>query len=451
MKKLVATLFILSVTIRLNAQTETTLPALRGMHQSSYVNPAFMPEYKTSVGLPYFNNMIPINLNLSGFDLHTIASSFDDEKILDLNEFHEKLDGAMGYNYTFQQDIFYVRFPIKSFYIGINSTLKSSNTTLLSKEFIGLLAGGPAAPQTENTITDAININTTIWAETGVSLTKEIGKFSAGARFKYLQGIANVQTENVALSITNGANIPFPLSITTGGSVRMAGLPYLNDSIDGRVVTDDEKNLNIANMLKNKGWGVDLGVTYQINSKLNVHTSIVDLGSSINWKNSTAKYNLNNATATFDGFNYEQTNSSKQRRELIDSLVGLIGDASVTSDAYSTKLPTKYYVGADYDLNKNNRIGILLQGQEFFEKFYTAYTFSYLHRFGERWQVTTNYSLVDNSYSNVGFGTTLKLGAFQFFYLQDNVLALFNPGITRNVYLRLGFNLVWGAIEKKTP
>ena len=53
------------------------------------------------------------------------------------------------------------------------------------------------------------------------------------------------------------------------------------------------------------------------------------------------------------------------------------------------------------------------------------------------------------SYSNLGFGLSLRGGPLQFYVLTDNILAPFNLGGTRTASVSLGLNLVFGKGSDK--
>jgi uncharacterized protein DUF5723 len=72
-------------------------------------------------------------------------------------------------------------------------------------------------------------------------------------------------------------------------------------------------------------------------------------------------------------------------------------------------------------------------------------TLSYTRQVGTNWDISANYSIFNRSYANVGLGTVIKWGAFQIFLIQDDIMYYFFPKSGRNVYVRFGFNLVWGS------
>ncbi len=64
-------------------------------------------------------------------------------------------------------------------------------------------------------------------------------------------------------------------------------------------------------------------------------------------------------------------------------------------------------------------------------------------------ELTSTYSMINNSYTNIGLGFVAKAKWFQFFMMTDNVWGFIWPQATHNVNLRMGINLIFGC-EKKT-
>ncbi len=76
-----------------------------------------------------------------------------------------------------------------------------------------------------------------------------------------------------------------------------------------------------------------------------------------------------------------------------------------------------------------------------------AYTANYMHKF-RNIDIALNYSIIGNSYANVGVGFAAKWGVCQFYLVQDNVLSYFAVDKAQVINLRFGLNFVWGEIRK---
>jgi len=467
--KLLGLLLTVSVIFSANAQFETTMPNMRSLYQSSYINPAFTPEFKFSLGLPVINNL-GMQFNLTGIDLNTIAKSIDKEtetdasgnavtvNYLNFTKLFKNMDDALGFNIPMQFDILYLRFPIKGYYFGINSTMKLENSFGVTKEFLGFLTSGnlPAIGQVQNFEMLKTSINS--YTEFGLSLSKDYKRFSFGVRAKYLKGIANIRTENIKFIVNTQNQIPYPIEINVSGNIHSAGVGVLTDAdtlTNGSILTADEKNpkTSLTNSLSakgNDGWAFDIGIGYQLSPRINIFASAIDLGAKINWNTSVYNYKLDESKIGFNGLSYNQAVNGSGG--LVDSLTSKFGTSSVIRDTvgYTSLIPTKYYAGIDYDLSLRDRVTLLFQGIDDpnQKKFYQAYTISYNHRFFRALNITGNYSLKDFTRNDIGFGMSMKFGPLQYYFMADNLITLVNPSIARNLYFRMGFNLVLGRNVK---
>ena len=448
--------FILSMQ-RLSAQVETVLPFFRSMHQSSFFNPAFVPEYKTSIGLPVLDNIgLGTNINLTGFDLHLLVQSVDENHILDYEKMFKSLDGPIGYNLSLKMDLLYARFRVRSVYVGISTGMRMSQSLGLGKELLGLPTadGLNALKARPGENFDLLKMGVNLYTESAVSFTKEVGRLSFGFRVKVLNGIANIQTDQVHFNIKSNTDT---LEMQTSGSAHSSGAPIQADSVDGHVSSNGDKNLQASDFtsFKNLGYGFDFGFTYQASMRLNVHGSVTDFGSFINWKNKTYNYDLSTVLFRFTGVSISQLNDTNQYfAHLQDSIFNIVKKSHVeSSSSYKTTLPTRYYAGADYDVTKSNRVGFLFQAIYYQGNVYPSYTISYMHKFGRVWHLMANASKVDDmykSYNTIGFGSLVKLGCVQFYIMQDNLVAFLDPSPSRTFTMtRIGFNLVFRALPRR--
>lgn len=442
-------IFLLSCclwTIAATAQPDLTLPAMRRVYQSNFQNPAFIPRYKTSVGIPVLSNFY-LNNTRTGFTLKDVIDSKEGD-MLNLNTFYEKLgkDG-MGFVNTVNMDLFHVGVTINGISFGVHSTLKQQLSFNLSKEFLGFLVNGNAYFKGQTLDVNVLDVNSVSYVETGLSAAKQFGKLGIGVRGKFLQGIAAAQTKDLRFKITTPENNTDPLIVESSGEINTSGAPVLfGDSIQGQAITDDSKEFEASDLTSfdNTGFAIDLGVTYQVMPRLLVHGAVIDFGG-INWKNNPYTYKLKDTKVQYIGFNDNQLNNGDAQDNYLDSLENLFGKPTITSESFRTRLRTRVLLGADYDITKKDRVGIMYQGINNPTRFMNALSFSYTRKFGVNWDVTGNYSIYNNSLSYVGLGTAVKMGAVQLYMLTDDVLIFMKPQTANTLYFRFGINLVWNS------
>lgn len=432
----------------LQAQIETTLPTLTATHQATYINPAILPAYSTSIGTPVLSGF-GFNLGLNGLNARTALNSIDTGKFFSVPMFYDNLKGDnieidMAVNY----EIFHVRFKSKKWYYGINLNVRNITNVRLSKEFIGLVANGNdfyAGSAWDVSSTAVTNI---AFNELGFNMARNYDRFNVGGRVKLYQGIGVAQTKDFTLKLNQPKTPTEEISIVAGGIINTASIGLLTDSINGRKATDDEKELNEKNLysMGNLGAGIDLGLTYDINNRLTVGASIVDFGF-INWTNNVYNYGINDVDVRTNGLNDKQLEDNNEQEAYLDSLFNLL-KPKVSNNSFTTFMPWRFYLTANYNLNKRNTIGAIIQGRYLLGSILPAYTLSYAHKFGDGFHLTANYSIIGNSYANVGLGWSLKMGPVQWYLVQDNILAYFSPDQFQVLSFRMGLNLVFNEIKR---
>lgn len=441
---------ILITGLSVSAQTETTLPYMRGLYQSNFINPAFMPEYQVVIGLPVVNNL-GFNAHLVNLDARMVMNNIDTSGLLDLTGLQKSMkDGnAFGLNFTYNTDLLYVGFPIKGFFVGIGAGTSLNTSIALSKDLIN----GSIFVRGKDVDFSGSNLQLMSYSNINFSIAKELRKFTVGARFKYLIGHAYFGINDLAMSTRTGSDVPYPITLKASGSVITSGFPVLVNELGGRTFTDAERKMPpveqlISELSNNSGWGLDFGLTYQPFTRLELFASVIDLGS-ITWKHRTYEYELKSVERTFSGFDYSLINSVEDRDRYLDSLTNILGAAQFSESPFVTQLPTRLFTGMNFTLGQSDKVGLMFQGQNFPTGFYTALTANYSHTIGRFWQLVVNYSLYDFDEYGIGFGTTMKLGPFQLFFVQDNIMTMFSPTTARSLYFRTGFNLVYGDTKKK--
>ncbi len=448
MKNIFKILILVTLPFGLFAQIETTQPALTATHQASYINPALLPTYSTSIGVPGLANN-SVNFIMNGFNARTILNSIIEDSMLSIPKFYDNLKGdKIEFDIATNIEILHVRFKSKKWYYGINLNARSITNVRLSKELIGLAANGNdfyagSSWDVSNTSVTAISFN-----ELGFSMSRNYDRFNVGARAKLYQGVGVAQTKNFTLKLNQPKTPTEEIGIVAGGVINTSSLGLLTDSIDGREATDEEKNLNEKNFysLGNLGAGIDLGLTYDVNNRLTVGASIVDFGF-INWTNNTYNYGINDVGVRTGGLNKEQLEDGQKQEEYFDSLFNQL-EPKITQKNFTTFMPWRFYLTANYNLNKRNTLGAVIQGRYLLGSILPAYTLSYARKFGDGFHLTANYSIIGNSYANIGLGWSLKMGPVQWYLVQDNVLAYFKPDQFQVLSFRMGFNLVFNEIKR---
>jgi len=448
MKNIFKTLVLVALPFGLLAQIETTQPALTATHQATYINPAILPAYSTSIGTPVMSGF-GLNIGLNGLNVRSVITSLDTNRFLNIPQLYNNLKGDnIEIDVAVNYEIFHVRFKSKNWYYGINLNTRNITNIRLSNELVGLLANGNDFYAGSTWDASSTAITNIAFNELGFSMARNFNRFNVGGRAKLYQGIGVAQTKDFTLKLNQPKSPTEEISLNAGGVINTASIGILTDSVNGRASTSDEKSIDPKNFysMGNLGAGIDLGLTYDVNNRLTFGASIIDFGF-INWTNNVTNYSINNADVRTNGLNKEQIDNGQKRDDYLDSLFNLL-KPQVSENSFTTFMPWRFYITANYKFNRRNTIGAVIQGRYLLGSILPAYTLSYARKIKDEFHLTANYSIIGNSYTNVGLGWSLKMGPVQWYLIQDNVLAYFIPDQFQFMSLRLGFNLVFGEIRR---
>ena len=255
-----------------------------------------------------------------------------------------------------------------------------------------------------------------------------------GTRVKALFGLGNIQTQYADVSLTTGTEQEL-YALTTQANVRVntAGTTYL----------DEDQEAYIYNM-QNRGFGIDLGGTYQLNDRISFAASVVNLGM-INWKDDAKTYTsdgeftfngIDNDNLLTEGFDIDVT-------QLTDSIADIF-EVEEESAQYATGLPTQVYLTGNYQLATWTTASATVYS-DFYQSFRRGVSLGIRQDVGRWLQAAATYSIQNRSFNNLGAALSLTTGpgGIQLYAATDNVLALVNVGNAKVVNARAGFNFVF--------
>ena len=430
-----------------SAQTEGTLFFMNSLPQVVYVNPAFVPKYKISVGLP--GSSIMTGFSNNGFKVKDFISKENGIVTANLNNLYSNLKDKNYITQSAQIDLLRVSLRVNSkLYLTYNSSIKIFNRLMLPKDIMGILVEG-TTPFIGSSANAAPKIESLAWMEHAVGGAYSINdKLKIGARVKLLSGIVNATTKNSELKLAVD-NDTYAITMSGSMDVRTSGIQNIDRA-------------QFGNIFKNTGFGIDVGATYQLLKKLSLSASITDLGF-IKWKNDTYGYTLDKATAkyTFKGIDLGEVfnGNSSYLNSVGDSIQKNFEPKEGVIGSYKSSTPTKIYAGGTYEIVKNFSAGVVLHSEMFRGRTSAGATLGVVKNFGKWFTLSGTYTMANNSYNNIGLGTSLNLSPFQFYLVGDNVLRMAFSGkeinnfvnSTKQFNIRAGLNIVfkWDKGEPK--
>lgn len=420
------------------SQKNFTLYHLNQTSQANYLNPGFKNKNRVYVSLPI--GMQTVSLMNSGFKLSDLIETRakDDSLNLNINNAISKMAKTNYLNAEVSNELLGFGFRIKKNFFSFNVTNRFQSRFTYPKDLFALAIQGNGKDFLGKRASfDGLGFDLMSYVEYGLGYNRDVNdKLTVGGRIKFLSGIANIQTVKSQLGISTDAT-SFDLTIDGGMRVNSSNL-------DTTALKDPSKIAQSAFSFKNLGLALDLGASYQLSQKLQLNASLLDLGY-IRWATNVTNYVSSDVSYTFKGIDLNDSLSSEN---LTDTLTKVFNQHQ-EHDSYTTKLHTKFYLGAKYEFNKNFYSSALLYNEIVASKYTAGLSVAINARLKNWLYASLNYSTYGRSYNNVGFGFNIKGGPIQFYVMSDNILAFLNPEKAKHVHASFGMNIVIGPRRDK--
>lgn len=430
------------------AQQNLTLYNMDMVPQRSYANPAFMSANKVYIGLPLISSEY-FGISNSGFKYSDLIQHNGDSLYVNYSNMLSKLAANNYLSMTTRPDILSFGFHVKKNYFSFNATEKIDASFRYPKNFMEFIWKGNGGLLGEEVKLN-FGVNVTHYREYAIGYAREVNeKLTVGAKFKYLYGMENISTERTNISLTTNPN---DYSLTAKADI-LINTSGIDSNSTSNIVPKD-----YLFKRKNKGFGIDLGGVYKLNERFTFSASLIDLGF-IKWKSGVVNYQSHNPNAsfTYQGMDMNQllnnSDSSNSATNVIVDTLQKIFQIDQVHNSYTTKLSTKIYAGANYNLTEKINTGVLFYGQFFDKSFHPALALSYNQRIGRILSFSLSYSMYNRSYNNVGFGLGISNGGpVQFYFVSDNLLGAIFPQNTKNLHMNWGVNVTFGkrTLDKDT-
>jgi len=396
--------------------------------QTQNISPIYLPKYKVNFGSPL---NIGFNLN-SGIKLNDILVESGNNIKIDFNNLNASAADANVVATDIVANIFMLGFKTKKGSLTLFANAKSNLAWEFSKDFTTVAANGFG----ESFSLTAEKLGFTSYSEIGIGVTRTFldDKLSIGLRLKSLSGIAHSSLEDGAqfsLDI-NPANFLWTLN-TTNATVNTSGV---SDTAD-----------IIAFFGKNSGFGMDIGLGYEINEKFSFELSINDLGS-INWKDNVTNYNLQDVSnGVYNGFDFQ--NSGNVQDEIENALNNVLG-ATESQESFKSKIGSRTFFSAKYKMSEKN----VFRATYFYNKNpYISIKPSYALGYNRELNKTT-YGLVASTGGNnggfrLGANLAVQLGFLQLYTALDDLSSIGGKVQDSNTAnFRFGMNFLFRQLNK---
>ena len=447
----------------LYAQNSQTLYFIDRLPQSSLINPAFQHHHNYHIGLPGISSInVNAKTNFVSFSDIFFRHPQSDSLLTflhpdaDIGEFKSKLLNMNSLSQDLGLNILSFGFRAGKSFFSFNISERSSFKADLPRDLFLLgLEGNEQFMGVEAVLSD-LGADLIYFREYAAGYSRRVNeRISLGGRAKLLFGKAGLFLADTDMSLfTDPESYNTRVRSRFNMNLSMPVTLVKNDDGDIEEVisnfgTEGYDPLDFIFNSRNTGFALDIGATYRIIDQATVYASITDLGF-INWKEDVYNFSVD-GDFEYDGINLSplfNDDDFDPVDNLLDSIKGIFS-LNDTRKSFSSGLPARVYLGGSYDLTPELSLGLLSRSEIYNGRLDQAFTLSANSNIGRWLSASLSWSMMNNSYNNLGVGLVLRGGGFQLYAISDNLNTVFYPHRTRSANLWVGLNLVFGHTRPK--
>ena len=409
------------------------MPMTWGANQ---MNPSFTDSSKIQIHLPLLSYHL---YHSPEFTLDEIIFQNGDQNVLNLDMVLDKLENENEFNSTLDIQTLGIGIKLNKFFVSLSHRIRFDSDLRYSEELAQLIWNGNAQFIGE-TVEFGPELFVNSFHEIGLGVQYQItDKLGVGGKLKYLSGIGSIVTKNSEASLYTSDDI-YQLTFNTDYSLQTASFLSIEGVSDFNFTIDQFTLDNLFS--SNSGVGFDLGLNYQINSKLNLSASVVDLGA-ITWQDQTKEY-ASVGSYDYDGVDLSNffADDSLEFDIKLDTLEQIFGFQERTTDSYRTNLNSNFYLSGQYELSDKLKLGVLFRNIFGNNKSDSALALNLQYRIAKFIGFGINYAYIDGQADNFGVMGFAKLGPVQIFGSSDNILGLLGTKSNNHSNGRIGISIL---------
>jgi hypothetical protein len=405
------------------------------------VSPSKLPDFKYHLALPHIQSTVA-----NSFSLHELFIPAGDSVLLSLKPW--KSPDANPLEINVQQ-----RIRVLSLGMGITpNTYAYLGASVQANVGFALPAGLLAFADGRGDFNfDGFRIEALSYAERHIGLIHRHNKFAFGGKLRYLNGLVNVHTQRNHLEFAANSS---ELSIQSDLLLQSSNLQE-NDEL-GRPNGNFPDIRSFLALNHNKGFALDLGLTYQIDQSQSLEVSVLNLLGQIKWTQNVSAYRFSGSFA-----NIAPVYQIKPTQNTIDLFQGIEDslanafrfDTLSNAPSYRTQLPLTLVAHYQYQIKSGLRAGgiatLLWADQTFVQNRpqISGYIQTDLARF------TSLRVLMHASSQRIAFGSmfSLRLLGAQVCLGVDNFRQFYNQSATKLFQVNAGISLCLGSRSSRIP
>lgn len=430
----------------LSAQQELMLQSLPDLWHSNSLNPALFPEGKRiAIGLPAYS----LDAAHSGsVTYNDIIRKDGDRTIIDFSRAISKLEpeNEVFFDQRLETVSLGLRSPNGKWGFQIGHAIQLSGFFNYPKSLAEVLWNGNA-PYVGDTLQVGPKADIFDWHEWSAGVSRQFGKLTLGARFKYLTGASLLRTDDAhrTMSVYTDPDI-YQLTLTTDYTFYSSSLISAIDTsgLGFDIVTG---SFGSTPSTRNSGIAFDLGLEAKLSERLSVNAAVLNLGGRINWQKDafafTSKNQYEYEGNTFPGADIINGTDSLDFEDKLDTLNDIF-QFSKRAIELESELPLRVLAGGTFKFSESWLLGFNALYQKASSGRNSTAVGVSVRWLPLRWlSLGALYSANSRATSNLGFHLMLKPGPVQLYFLSDNLLNAFSPKSSPAVNLRIGGALLF--------
>ena len=362
-----------------------------------YSDPARLPESKFYLTMPalgnlhfgFYNSSIRYNkifeTDAEGYPVKITPITF-------VNSLSKKNNYL---NFSLDEEILAFGLRVNNLYVGFDYRIRTNFDITYSRDLLGFFINGNMnylGPSNAAQMEMGINVNA--YNEFSAVVGVQLDKLSIGVRPKVLVGLVNAHTNSLAAQIyTNPDDYSIFLTYEADALLSYTLPPTWKIDLENMEFDFPQVDFSkalvkdlVREMLRNKGFGFDAGVRYNLMKKLSLGASMLDIGF-IKWNANTYKVSskltdggkyYDNGGFLFKGLTQEDIEDIRtgnfDAEALLDSLKTYFPLNMDATTSYMVGLQPRLVFQADYDLLETLRFSAVAQGYFLNSSFRPSFT-----------------------------------------------------------------------------
>ena len=457
MKKLLRNIALMAAVFAIASAQAQEVSPVDFMRMNPYqmkANPAMDLPYESVMSLVVGNIGVDVQNTTLRYDNLFDFDAQGRPATISLSQFANSLKASNYLGLNANMDLFTLYRRLNKGMLTINYGVKAQADAKVNDGLFKLLGYGNSAFTGEsNPVKINMDVNAQAYQELAVGYQLNVNeKLSLGGRAKVLLGVGDITTDVFdARLFTDPDSYALRLEEKIAVRASMPNVIYIDEA--GKLKANGP--FSVGELFRNPGFGIDLAAEYRFNEQFGMVAAVHDLGF-IHWGKNDIQLTssihdvgqfYDDGGFLFKGMDIDQLQrviADESYRELFfDTLQRYFQLEFAPLEKYNTMLNTNLLLRGNYDIDAHNRISLQAQRCFLGSGFRPAATLAYSGSFFNMLDVCATYTIMPNSYDNIGLGIAGVFDTFHIYLTTNNIIGCFKPlnASTFNAQVGIVFNL----------